>query len=200
MHAMAYLTLAQPAEHEIEIRKSRFLALALPVDSRAAAQRHVAALKQRYGDARHHCWAYVLGDPKGTASAGMDDDGEPSGTAGRPILHTLQDRSVGDTLIVVVRWFGGIKLGAGGLTRAYRQAAAAVLDAADLVAHQPVVNTHLRLDFAQEALMHHWARQHQAQWLELNYTDTGIVATLSVPQQHLDALRHLARNHGIQLS
>ena len=115
---MAYQILTQPAEAEIEIKKSRFIAHALPVSSRDDALKAVKQLKTRYPDARHHCWAYLLGDPTGAASAAMDDDGEPSGTAGRPILGVLQDRRVGDTLIVVVRYFGGIKLGASGLTRA----------------------------------------------------------------------------------
>ncbi len=196
---MAYQILIQSAEAEIEVKKSRFIAHALPISSRDDALKAVKQLKTCYPDARHHCWAYLLGDPHGSASAGMDDDGEPSGTAGRPILGVLQDRHVGDTLIVVVRYFGGIKLGAGGLTRAYRQAAAAVLDEAELMVHQPMTTLTLRFNFAQEAYLRQWAHQHHAQWLSWDYTPDGVQASLSLPETALHALRALATHHTLHI-
>lgn len=196
---MAYQILTQPAEAEIEIKKSRFIAHALPVSSRDDALKAVKQLKTRYPDARHHCWAYLLGDPTGAASAAMDDDGEPSGTAGRPILGVLQDRRVGDTLIVVVRYFGGIKLGASGLTRAYRQAAAAVLKRASLTVHQPQVHIHLRFDFAQETSVRHWAQRHQGRWISWEYVNEGIEATLQLPQHAVADLKRWAAYHALQI-
>ena len=89
---------------------------------------HVQNLRTRYLDARHHCYGYIIGNPHNTTSAGFDDDGEPNGTAGRPILSVLQHKAIGNCIIIVVRYFGGIKLGAGGLTRAYAAAAQMAVD------------------------------------------------------------------------
>lgn len=179
---MAYLTLVAPAEAEIEIRKSRFLACALPVADRESALQAVATLRARCPDARHHCWAYLLGNPAGSASAGMDDDGEPAGTAGRPILNVLQHRNVGDTLIVVVRWFGGIKLGAGGLMRAYSQAAQTVLDQAELVERVPMQRLRIVLPFADEHALRHLLDQHGGTLDALAYESSGITAEVSLPE------------------
>jgi len=185
---MACLTLAAPAEAEIEIKKSRFRAFARPVSSRAAALEAVAELRARFPDARHHCWAYLLGDPQGSASAGMDDDGEPTGTAGRPILNVLQHRNVGDALIVVVRWFGGIKLGAGGLIRAYGQAAQAVLEAAPLTERIPMRPLRITLPFEGEHLLRRLIAQHGGRLVSIDYGSDGIHATLALPENTRDAM------------
>jgi len=111
------------AQAEIEIKKSRFIGLAKQINDREQGMLWLAKVKATYPDARHHCWAYLLGNPSCATNAGMGDDGEPSGTAGKPILNVLQHKGVGDIMLIVVRYFGGIKLGAGGLNRTYGQAA-----------------------------------------------------------------------------
>lgn len=179
---MTCLTLAAPAEAEIEIRKSRFRAFAFPITGREHALQEVNALKARYPDARHHCWAYLLGNPQGSASAGMDDDGEPAGTAGRPILNVLQHKNVGDALIVVVRWFGGIKLGAGGLTRAYGQAAQAVLENAELMEQMAMQSVYITLPFADEHQLRHLLDRHDGTLNALTYDTAGITAEVSLPE------------------
>ncbi len=113
---------AQSIEHCYEIKKSEFICQLHQVEDRAAAMKMLGAAREQYPDARHHCWAYILGDPKQAMSQAFNDDGEPSGTAGKPILNVLQHRDMGNTMAIVVRYFGGIKLGAGGLVRAYSQA------------------------------------------------------------------------------
>lgn len=125
---MSYHTLTEPASATLEVKKSQFLAFAYPIDSREALMFHVEQLKNRYPDARHICYGYIIGDPNNTTHAGFDDDGEPSGTAGRPILNVLQHKAIGNCAVFVVRYFGGIKLGAGGLVRAYAGATQAVVD------------------------------------------------------------------------
>jgi putative IMPACT (imprinted ancient) family translation regulator len=92
---MSYPIPAERARAEIEIKKSRFIAYADYVESREQAMQMLAELKATYPDARHHCWAYLLGDPSCASNAGMGDDGEPSGTAGKPILNVLQHKDVG---------------------------------------------------------------------------------------------------------
>lgn len=121
------------AESRVEIDKlkgSRFLGCASPIKTEAAALGYLAALRAEFHDARHHCSAWRLtpaGDPWR-----YSDDGEPSGSAGRPILKQLEGAELCDLIVVVVRWFGGTKLGVGGLMRAYSAAAKAALDAAEV--------------------------------------------------------------------
>lgn len=148
---MSYQTLKKPVTARLEIKKSEFIAYAYPVHSREQAMFHVEHLRDKYPDARHWCWAYIIGDPDNTTSAGFDDDGEPSGTAGRPILNVLQHKSIGNVIIIVVRYFGGIKLGAGGLTRAYAGSAQAAVDQMILQPYVPMTQVQILADFAHES-------------------------------------------------
>ena len=121
----AYATPARSGEAELRERKSRFLAFVEPVASAEAAQGVLRNLGARFPDANHHCWAHRLGAlPEERAT----DAGEPAGTAGTPILQVLRGADVSDVLAVVVRWFGGIKLGKGGLARAYAEATRLALE------------------------------------------------------------------------
>ncbi|MGP5526873.1 YigZ family protein [Psychrobacter celer] len=148
---MSYQTLKNPVTARLEIKKSEFIAHAYPVSSREQAMFHVEQLREQYPDARHWCWAYIIGDPDNTTSAGFDDDGEPNGTAGRPILGVLQHKSIGNVIIVVVRYFGGIKLGAGGLTRAYAGSAQTAVDQMTLSPYIPMAKVQIVATFATEA-------------------------------------------------
>ncbi len=124
----AYSTIGAPARAEIKVQGSRFLAFCYPVRTREEALASWKALRKEYHDATHHCFAYRLG------ARGEDfrtaDDGEPSGTAGKPVLSAIDRRGLSDLIVVVVRYFGGTKLGVGGLARAYGAAAEAALAAA----------------------------------------------------------------------
>lgn len=122
----AYLTVARAGTAEIEVKRSRFLARVERVETEAAARAVVEAARKEHWDARHHCSAFVLGPDAGVQRS--NDDGEPSGTAGAPMLEVLRGREVSDVAVVVTRWFGGVLLGAGGLVRAYSDAVRAGLD------------------------------------------------------------------------
>lgn len=124
-----YDSLANGPEVEVRVKGSRFVGQAWTVHGEADARTRVAAVRKRYHDATHHCTAVVAGPP-GDDVERYDDDGEPSGTAGRPILAAIRGRNLHDVAVIVTRWFGGTKLGTGGLARAYGEAAAAALDAA----------------------------------------------------------------------
>lgn len=126
-----YLTIAAPAEAQYTEKRSRFLAFALPVRDAAEARAAVADLQRRYHDARHVCWAYMLGSARTDFLS--NDNGEPSGTAGKPILGQINSLGLTDVLVAVVRYFGGIKLGTSGLIVAYRTAARMALEAAPAV-------------------------------------------------------------------
>lgn len=148
---MTYATLSAPCQAVYEIKKSTFLGFGYPIDSRDELMFHAEQLRKQYPDARHVCYGYIIGDPNNTTSAGFDDDGEPSGTAGRPILNVLQHKAIGDCVVFVVRYFGGIKLGAGGLVRAYGTAAQAVIDVASLQTVVAMTKVVVETDFAYEA-------------------------------------------------
>ncbi|KUM31668.1 Xaa-Pro dipeptidase [Arthrobacter sp. EpRS66] len=138
--ATSYTTLRGDSVHELEIKRSRFITYLYRVESEAAAREHIAALRKTHFDARHHCTAFILGPDRMTQRS--NDDGEPSGTAGIPMLDALAKRELpdgtllSDILAVVVRYFGGIKLGAGGLVRAYSEAVSTALDHATLLPRQ----------------------------------------------------------------
>lgn len=122
----SYLTVARTGEVEIEVKRSRFLCHVERVGSEDEARAVVERIRKQHWDARHHCSAFVLGP--GAAVQRSNDDGEPSGTAGAPMLEVLRGREVSDVVAVVTRWFGGVLLGAGGLVRAYGDAVRVTLD------------------------------------------------------------------------
>lgn len=124
-----YLTPAAPAAWEHKVDRSRFLALLHPISGAAEAASHLADARAHHHKATHHCHAWRLGHPAETPAFGCGDDGEPSGTAGQPILRAVEGSGLSDLVVVVVRWYGGVKLGTGGLARAYGAAAAGVLAA-----------------------------------------------------------------------
>ncbi len=140
----SYLTISAPAECAMRERSSKFLSYAYPVKSEEQIKEILDTLHKQYYDATHHCYAWRLG-PNGEHFR-ANDDGEPSGTAGKPILGQLVSKEITDCLVVVVRYFGGTKLGVSGLIQAYREAAADVLDQADII--ELTVDTVVRVDFS----------------------------------------------------
>lgn len=132
----AYATVARTASGEVVDRGSRFLAHVERAADEEAARAVVEAARSRHHDARHHCSAYVVGPPGPHQVQRAHDDGEPSGTAGAPMLEVLTGRDLSDVVVVVTRWFGGTLLGAGGLVRAYADAAREAVDAAGVVARE----------------------------------------------------------------
>lgn len=131
MPSDTYLTLAAPSQGEYKEKKSKFMAFARPVADVAGAKAFIASCQKEYFDARHVCWAYMLGADRKTFLS--SDNGEPSGTAGKPILGQINSFGLTDVVVVVVRYFGGIKLGTSGLIAAYRAAAREALGAAVII-------------------------------------------------------------------
>ncbi|MDE6446180.1 MAG: YigZ family protein [Alistipes sp.] len=143
-----YLTVEEAAEAASRERSSKFLAYIYPVRNEEEIRQHLDTLRKRYFDATHHCYAWRLG-PQGERFR-ANDDGEPSGTAGKPILGQMLSGNVTDCLIVVVRYFGGTKLGVPGLIAAYREAAAEALAAAKVV--ERTVDRAITVDFPYAAM------------------------------------------------
>lgn len=180
-----YLSIAGSAEAVYEISRSRFIAhLAITRDEQAA-RTYIEALRKKYWDARHNCAASLIGSHGEYQKA--DDDGEPSGTAGRPMLEVLKKQGLGDITVVVTRYFGGIKLGAGGLVRAYSKSVQLVVEAAPLIKRQPALQ--LKLTFAYDLLgnVEYYLRQEAITISDKQYASTAVF-TIIVPRQAQSSL------------
>ena len=140
----SYLTISGPAEAIYKERSSKFLTYAYPVESEEEIKELLDALRKQYYDATHHCYAYRLG-PQGEQFR-ANDDGEPSGTAGKPILGQLLSAKVTNCLVVVVRYFGGTKLGVSGLIQAYKESTAEVLAVSNII--EKTVDKIITIDFS----------------------------------------------------
>lgn len=167
---MSYTILAAAVESSTEEKNSDFLTFLHPVSSRDEAMEKVAFYRQQYPDANHVCWAYVIGNTRQPQTQAFSDDGEPSGTAGKPMLHVLTEREAGNSLAVVVRYFGGVKLGAGGLVRAYSGAVSTAMNSAGLIKISPKVELGVQVDFARETRIRHIINQFKGQILAVDYT------------------------------
>ncbi len=180
---------------EYEIKKSRFIAVASRAENREQAMLSLDKLKKDYPDARHHCWAYVIGHPNSPQTVAMSDDGEPSGTAGKPILNVLQHKDIGDIMLVVVRYFGGIKLGAGGLVRAY--SAATQLAISTLETSTKVFLSHYRVegDFSMEQSLRHWLSSREGKVVEVEYAER-VTLRVAIRESDEGALRNFIDAQG----
>ncbi len=180
-------TLAQPCRYQQEVKKSRFLAQAAPVES---AEQALAFLRE-VGDptATHNCWAYRIGQ-----DYRFNDDGEPGGTAGRPILQAIEGQQMDRVAVVVTRWFGGIKLGAGGLVRAYGGTAAECLRRAERVPIVAMARLGLRCDFAALALLKARLRDLHAMIESEQFDADGATLRLQLPENGVDELTLLVRD------
>lgn len=184
--ADTYRTIASPSEAIFKEKMSKFLAFAHPVTSAAEAKSVVASYQKKYFDARHVCWAYMLGAARTEFQS--NDNGEPSGTAGKPILGQINSFGLTDIVIVVVRYFGGIKLGTSGLIAAYREAAREALEAAEIIECHDM--THISFTFPYLA-MNDVMRLTKSGGVEVveQLFDNSCSITLSIRADEADMLR-----------
>lgn len=140
-----YKTLARASCDELVVQKSRFIGYAAPLESQEDALKYIRHIKEKHKDASHHCFAYIIGRNAGIMR--YQDDGEPSGTAGQPIMEVLKQQELVNCCCVVVRYFGGVLLGAGGLTRAYSKGCAMAVEAAGLALMEQSLRMHLSVPY-----------------------------------------------------
>ncbi|MBI3286136.1 MAG: YigZ family protein [Burkholderiales bacterium] len=164
--------LAAPAFAEIEIKKSRFLGQLYPVGNRAEARDKLAGIRAQHPGAVHVCWVLLC-----EGDSGLDDDGEPSGTAAKPMYNVLVHKDVMNALAVVVRYWGGCKLGAGGLTRAYGQAISEAFKSASLIAVEATLDWEIRVAFGDESQLRRICERFEAAISEVRYAEA---ATLQI--------------------
>jgi uncharacterized YigZ family protein len=176
--------------HRIEhvIERSRFIATVGRAGTTDEASAFVRAVSDEFPDATHNCWAYVVGAPGSTGRIGMSDAGEPHGTAGRPMLTVLLHSGVGDVVAVVTRYFGGVKLGTGGLARAYAGAVKEALESLPRGERVTWAALVIRVDYAAVTVLQQQLARHEAQVDEERYTD-AVTYRVRVPAPRADALR-----------
>ena len=183
--AAEYLTITETGKGEYEEKKSRFLGEAIHVESEEEASAHVARIRKQYYDARHHCYAWVIGE--GSERKKSADDGEPSGTAGQPILKVIEGSGCTNVLVIVTRYFGGTLLGTGGLVRAYTQAARAAIGNAQTVRMCLCRKIAVTLEYgALDRVVYELRRQ----GIEMGETEYGAQVTLhlTAEEEYADAL------------
>lgn len=168
MSTASYKVPAKVHQIELEIKRSKFLTFAAPAADRQVAEDFIRMLREQHPQASHVCWAYIAGAPNTTIRS-MSDDGEPSGTAGMPMLKVLEYSSYGDIVVAVVRYFGGTKLGTGGLQRAYSDAVSMVL--VDLPTTLKVERTTLKIsyDYTHDSNISRLLERYDVKDIEANY-------------------------------
>jgi uncharacterized YigZ family protein len=171
-------TLVKPRTHEVEIKKSRFIATAVSVSTLDEARLQIEAIRD--ARASHNCFAYEMGD-----QYRFSDDGEPGGTAGRPILNAIEAQGFDGVLVVVTRYFGGIKLGAGGLVRAYGGTAAECLRTAEKVEAKRVRVIELTAPFDFLGVVYSLVVRHDAKKIDETYHNNGFVLTVEIEDERI---------------
>ena len=177
MDVQKYKILYKEGEAEISEKKSRFIAHIAPAQTEEEAQAFIEKIKKQYWDARHNCWAYSIGEKQ--PALRCSDDGEPSGTAGKPMLEVLTGQELHNVVAVVTRYFGGILLGTGGLTRAYTKGASIALKAGGIVEKVEGVNISLHLDYDMIGKVQYFCGQNNWHIEDTEYTDKVIVHILA---------------------
>lgn len=174
-----YKTTAENGTASYEIQKSRFIAYTSHVETEAEARDFVTAIKKKHFDARHNCSAWVLGADSSQQKS--NDDGEPGGTAGNPILEAIKQHGLTNVVVVVTRYFGGIKLGAGGLIRAYSHTASLGLEATPCLEVKPFCLMEAEMDYSLLGTVENWIRNEELRTGEAAYLDKVTVRLLVEP-------------------
>ena len=170
---------------EIEVERSRFIATVQPVTSTAEAQAFIASIKTEFPDANHNCWAYLVGPPGSTDQVGLSDDGEPHGVAGKPMLIALQYSGLGDTAVVVSRYFGGVKLGKGGMVKAYTAAVKTALEQLSRAERVTWVSFLATFDYALVTPFERRLAEFEAEVLDMDYGEK-VGCRLRLPEENRD--------------
>ena len=185
---LSYPVPSQTLETTYEIKRSLFHARAGYADSKTMVHTFLESCRQDYPDARHHCWAYLIGNPISPDSGGMSDDGEPSGTAGKPIMNILQHKNIGDVVVVVSRYFGGTKLGAGGLVRAYSSATQQTIEKLVMTEQISLSRFEIMTDFKYEQEFRYFVESRNGEILDYSY-NYQVRLLVSLPTEHIEPLK-----------
>lgn len=190
MSRTAYLTIARDGSAEVEVDRSRFLCTLVRTEEEPLARATTEAARKDHWEAGHHCSAFRIG-PDGEVER-SNDDGEPSGTAGAPMLAVLRGREVSDVVAVVTRWFGGVLLGTGGLARAYADAVRSALDEVGTLERRLLEDCSVRIDHAGVGRLQHDLRSRGVTVVGVDYEDQAILRLATSPDAHEQTVSLLA--------
>ncbi len=194
-----FLTLNKESESLYKEKGSKFIGIALPVQSEDEVKTQLELIKKKYYDARHHCYAYVL-NPEGTQTR-ANDDGEPNHSAGDPILGQIKSKNLTNTLVVVVRYFGGTKLGVSGLITAYKTAAKEALDSNEIIEEEVRIRVQLKFPYAEMNEVMKLVNEQDLKILDQGYEEMSIltVSVLVSRKENLDERVTFLNNIGHQI-
>lgn len=170
MKDIVFNTIEKENSAEIVEKKSRFIANIYNVESKEDAEEKIKQIKKKYYDAKHHCFAFSIIEENGIIQK-SSDDGEPSGTAGAPILNIIKSNNLQNVLIIVTRYFGGILLGTGGLTRAYSEAAGKVVEQSELIQKEPGMKVNLEIDYNDNEKFKYYCQKNNINIIKIKYTE-----------------------------
>lgn len=184
---------AQELEVEEVIKNSQFITRVRCVSTAESAKAFIKQMKHTFPDANHHCWAYIVGNPNSTTLIGCSDDGEPSGTAGKPMLHVLQHSDIGDIVVVCTRFFGGTKLGTGGLARAYGGGVKLALAQLSLTQKVEYQSVSFEIEYSQLKDCEHILKDYQTETLILDYK-TKIQISVNIASEQIKRFKSALTN------
>jgi len=189
----SYQVPAAPVDVEEEIKNSQFITRVRNVATAEAAKAFIKQLNREFPDATHHCWAYIVGNPQSTTLLGCSDDGEPSGTAGKPMLNVLQHSDVGDIVAVCTRFYGGTKLGTGGLARAYGGGVKLALESLEVKDKIEYKKLGFEIEYSQQKDCEHILKDFQIENLKFDF-QTKISVSLQVAVDQFSQLKETIQN------
>lgn len=193
-----FVTIEGHSESEIVEKKSRFIANAYNIESKEDAEEKIKLLKKKYYDAKHNCFAFSVFED-GKEFQKCSDDGEPSGTAGTPILNVIKKNNLNNILIVVTRYFGGILLGTGGLTRAYSSSAISAIENGNLVKKEKGLELNVELPYTENSKFKYYCEKNNIKVIKTEYNE-NIIYTIELNEEEYQKLLEKNNSNNDQLN
>ena len=197
MKDIDFKTIEKENSAEIVEKKSRFIANIYNVESKEEAEEKIKQIKKKYYDAKHHCFAFSIIEENGITQK-SSDDGEPSGTAGAPILNIIKSNNLQNVVIIVTRYFGGILLGTGGLTRAYSEAAGKVVEQSELIQKEPGMEVELEIDYNDNEKFKYYCQKNNINIIKIEYTE-NILYKIELNEKEYKKIEEINKTNNKQL-
>ena len=197
MKDIDFKTIEKENSAEIVEKKSRFIANIYNVESKEEAEEKIKQIKRKYYDAKHHCFAFSIIEENGITQK-SSDDGEPSGTAGAPILNIIKSNNLQNVVIIVTRYFGGILLGTGGLTRAYSEAAGKVVEQSELIQKEPGMEVELEIAYNDNEKFKYYCQKNNINIIKIEYTE-NILYKIELNEKEYKKIEEINKTNNKQL-
>lgn len=192
-----FYTISKNETTEIIEKKSKFIADIYPVKNAEEAENKIKEIKKKYYDAKHHCFAFSIIEENGITQK-SSDDGEPSGTAGAPILNIIKSNNLQNVVIIVTRYFGGILLGTGGLTRAYSEAAGKVVEQSELIQKEPGMEVELEIAYNDNEKFKYYCQKNNINIIKIEYTE-NILYKIELNEKEYKKIEEINKTNNKQL-